>query len=261
LIMFVTLLHKKDVKSYADVGANRTLSLSYTLRQSFNTAHASGLERTAAPMYTQIVNEFLRTPVLTGSSYATTRTDGPILAWLEKTLREKRCLKIWGETFSAEENRKVRDNEEKAWIQATSAYAFTVGTMDWFGSVRMDGRRPPKKLKQLRTWWSGLIETWIATKKPMTDNIAKAILDKIKWLESDEGLEVLHEIVAEAEHDAEYREGLGDHAAGELLWRLCVFKGDGGKFSAGGCTANGVRFVRGIPAARGVRIVSEGSPR
>ncbi|KAH8900618.1 hypothetical protein GQ53DRAFT_801168 [Thozetella sp. PMI_491] len=209
----------KDWRFYDDLMKRiliMTLCLSFALRHSLKTTHASGLERPAAPMHTQIVNEFLRTPVLTGSSYAAVRTDGPILAWLEKTLREKRCFKIWGETFSDEENRKVCDNEEKAWIQAVSAYALTVGTMDWFGNGKTNERRLSKKLKQLRMWWAGLIENWIGTKRPMTDDISKTMLEKIKWLESDEGLEVLHEIVVEAKHDAEYREGLGYHVAGEL---------------------------------------------
>ncbi|KAH8898738.1 hypothetical protein GQ53DRAFT_758995 [Thozetella sp. PMI_491] len=39
-------------------------------------------------MFTQMVNEFLRMPILMGSPYATRRADGQTLAWLHKMLRE-----------------------------------------------------------------------------------------------------------------------------------------------------------------------------
>ncbi|KAH8892530.1 hypothetical protein GQ53DRAFT_746064 [Thozetella sp. PMI_491] len=156
-------------------------------------------------MYTQLSNEYLRAPLLTGSPHAASRKDGPILSWLDKSLQQFRSDKPSKQSTAASgKSSKLDEKEKRMWTKAVSAYAMTVGSMDWFG-MDQDGAASltiaSVELNRFRTWCGDMVEEWLATRKLMTRDIALQIWKKMEWFQSDEGLRVVREIALMARRD------------------------------------------------------------
>ncbi|KAH8884959.1 hypothetical protein GQ53DRAFT_810497 [Thozetella sp. PMI_491] len=147
-------------------------------------------------IYTQLANEFLKAPLVTGSPAEVSRTDGPILQWLAAKLRAARESGIKaGDSPSSPPGDHFFDIDDGSpVIQGLGVFALTVGTVDWFADTQPWGPTISKELFDLRDWSARMLEKWSTSKVPMTESIAEEILAKLVWMESDEGLEVLDEI-------------------------------------------------------------------
>ncbi|KAH8881807.1 hypothetical protein GQ53DRAFT_466645 [Thozetella sp. PMI_491] len=185
-----------------------TLFVTYVIQnhQSAKILGCTDFDPVVVSMYIQMGNEFLQAPILAGNPYAATRTDGQILGWLYKAVRELRQNEPCGrDPWAWVRSTGLSPREARLWMRAVSAYALTVGTMDWFG-MEQEGDEPSgpaasEELRQLRIWWADLVDAWAAGGRPMTYDIAEQMWQKMKWLESDEGLGVLHEITLQAQWD------------------------------------------------------------
>ncbi|KAH8895429.1 hypothetical protein GQ53DRAFT_820261 [Thozetella sp. PMI_491] len=184
------------------------LWIAYLLRQDQLTdiSGDESLDRSFAALYGQMLNEFLRVPVYTGSPHTASRTDGPILFWLYNVLRQTEYAgPSRQDTSDRLEFSTLDRKEEQIWLKTVSAYTLTVGCLDW--GDPSPGSSVTPELHQLREWWDSLMQTWVASNKPMTHKIAQDIWKKIKWLETDEGLRVIHEIAVEAQRSEASWEG------------------------------------------------------
>ncbi|KAH8886208.1 hypothetical protein GQ53DRAFT_750771 [Thozetella sp. PMI_491] len=175
------------------------LSLNYLVRHSQQDKgpRCETLDPLVPTMYSQMLNEFLRAFILVGSPYAAPRKDGAILAWLGKTLQEAKSNKPSKLGAS-----KSDLSEKQAWLKAVGAYALTVGSIDFVGSERAG--RPQvssgyPEINRLRAWWSDILEDWATSGEPMTLHIAEKIKQKVEWLETGEGLGLVHEISRSAQ--------------------------------------------------------------
>lgn len=149
-------------------------------------------------MYTQMANEYLRSPLITGDSDAARRTDGGLLTWWHQTLQKTKSDPLGPLTTSSRVYYSdLEHGEVQTWKTALSAYALTVASVDWPDRTRDKKRyvqNVSQELASLRSWSDEIVHQWIRCGEPMTQTIAQQILNKISWLESDENLRLRAEI-------------------------------------------------------------------
>ncbi|KAH8897386.1 hypothetical protein GQ53DRAFT_838014 [Thozetella sp. PMI_491] len=196
------------------------LGFVFVIRQSHWCGQESGVDHILGSMYTQLANEFLRPYVLTGDPNAARRTDGPILVWLCRALQEVRLANSMGPSPLGKRARLagLEYMEGLLWLKAISAYALTVGTLDWVEAEKSQGGGPhlSEGLTSLKAWSRKLIQTWIVSGKAMTSGVATQLWGKILWLQSDEGLEIAREIAMQAQGSTMYQgrsDGLASRAS------------------------------------------------
>ena len=148
-----------------------------------NTAYLQFHNSLVVSLFTHLINWFLTSPLLTGNPHAAPREDAVFLQWLQRKLHEVR-----------ETGFESQDLETRAVVVAGTAYAVVVGSLSWGNGP--EGLGPSPILTGFQAWAINLLEAWRVSPKPMTESVATQVLERVVWLRSDDGIEIVKEVQA-----------------------------------------------------------------